>query len=429
MADDDARGKGSLTPKITRTNSIFPPSQKSGGDHEGQVYTGSMGWVTPGKSPVIPVHDPRSGQLIGYRDFAGQAVNEKGQRLDKLAKDEAEAEAKAKREKNAAKAQSEYRRQAQESRKVGPLTVDGVDIKPFGWTVTGGNVDGDKVTDENGNDISHTMRGQIAAQQAAASALFSGLNLADIPDGKEQFTMSKGTPLDPVTGDPRKPKPDSDMDSLGARAHRASASKQPSTNMMTIEGGVRWLRRLSVKDAGAYNQMVILLRNAGYLTGKDEQLPLNGWNAEVGKAFAYAAHDLAGAAKEGEERDMTTWLTEKGKTFAESMAEEDAYQPVQRTYADPAELASTARSAAEELLGRALTPDEEKRFQARFRGLESTQYDAIDAAGRAKTSATVINPSTGGEADAFLRSPEFDKDRTKQLTGNYMDALMNMLGG
>lgn len=416
-----------VTAKITRTNSVFPASKDP-------VYQTAYGPLRSGQQITTALRDPRSGQVIGYRNTAGQRVDAAGVPIEVAARKQAAEDAAKKREESV----SAYRREAlRQQTAIGnrKLTVDGVEVKPFGWGMPNtADVQIDsatgQVTDENGNDITRTRRGQIAAQRAAATAVFSGLNLPDLT-GAEQFVMSYGLGIDPVTGEKAAPKPEDDFDSLGARARR-KGPQQPQQNMMTITQAVRWLRQLSVKDTGAYNQMVIALRNAKYLTGRDEDLPLNGWSEEVGKALAYAANDLAGAYQEGEERDLPTWLADRGKTFAESLAEEEAanaYHPVERTYTDPAALANEARDAAQNLLGRALTPEEEARFTSHFKGLESGMYDQIDAAGRAKTAATVTNPNASGQADAFVRSPEFDADRTKQLTGSYMDALMKLLGG
>lgn len=418
-----------VTAKITRTNSLFPASK---------TYQTPYGPLRSGQQVVTPVRDPRSGQIIGYRNTAGQAVNKDGVRLTTEAQRKADAEAERKRQEARAKGISGYQQELQRSRAAlegrSGYTVDGNEIKPFGWTISADgttvNADG-TVTDENGRDITHTQRGQVAAQRSAASSVFGALNLNDIT-GDEQFLMSFGDAIDPATGDPIR-KPVDDMDSLGDRARRQQqrGNTAPARNEMSIAQGVRWLMRLSSKDPAAYNQMVIRLRNAQYINGRDEDLPLNGWSGVVGEAFAAAAADLAQAASVGETRTLPQWLEDRGKTFADSLAEEEAanaYQPVERHYTDPEALAATARATAEELLGRGLTDEEAARFASRFRGLESANYDAIDAAGRAKGSATVTDPSAGGQAEAFIRSPEFNADRGKQLVGSYMDAFKSLLG-
>lgn len=426
----------SLTPRVTRTNSVFPQSNYG----------------------LREIRDPRNNKLLGYVDIAGREFSPDGKRTSGLpvsggygsyvatiprgpqqdaANRALNVETAAEQRKRSAEAKAagieKHQAEVKAARPLidSPMTVDGILQRPFGMTMdpSKATVTGGKVTDADGNDISKSALGAVAAQRSRAAAVFSGLNLSAI-EPSQKFVMSYGADqtIDPATGEKVIPQVNDNMNSNRRHQEQTTPPPKPTQNLMTIQEGVRWLQQLSVKDPAAYNQMVVKLRNASYLSGKDEDLPLNGWSTTVGQAFAYAAQDLAGASNAGETRTMNEWLDARGKTFADSMAQADVYHPVDRHYTDPAALAATARSAAEQLLGRSLTDAEAARFSAHFKGLEDANYNAIDAAGRAKGSATVTDPNAAGQAEAFVRSPEFNADRSKQLVGTYMDAFKSLMG-
>lgn len=428
--------RGSITPRITRTrtNSSYGTSSTIRNQIEGRAaqaaapdYNGPYraGNGKPGDTWVNAQGERISTPVYPSSTVAGrEATQEQNRRLSQEGQDELA-------EKRAATMSAWQKKQA-EARSARPMTQDGVDIKPFGMTVnaSGTKIEGDKVLDENGKDITRTVRGRVSAQQSAARAVFSSLDVDVQPD--LTFIMSYGKPLDPTTGEDRKAAPVDDfLNTNKARRLQAERAnpKQPTQDAMSIAEGVRWLRQLSVKDPATYNNWVVAMRNAGYIDGRDEQLPLNTWSDVVGTAFAHAAKDAAGAAAEGEERTLMELLEARGQGLKDYLAQEDAYKPVDRDYMDPAALAATARSAAEEVLGRSLSDEEVARFNSRFRGLEDGAYDQIDAAGRAKQGARVAAPNASGQAEEFIRGDEFNSDRGKQLVGTYMDSLNRLLGG
>ena len=301
-------------------------------------------------------------------------------------------------------------------------------------TLGGYRSDGELTPVEEGQrTLSPGQRREYEGREGARQRTFEVLGINDV-DQAERFIMSRGEQLD----EDGTPYYSTDRgramveDRLVKRRAPKSPNRTGATNMMTVAGGVTWFRNLSRTDPAAYAEMVDLLVGSGYLP--EDAARKGVYSRDVGRAFAYAAADAAENVKAGSDEDLRTFLQKvRGEVSALQEQQEaegrQEYQPVNRSYIDPAALAQTARAAAEEMLGRSLTDEEAQRFASKFRGLEDGYYDQIDAAGRAEGAARVADPNATGQADAFLRAPEFDDERTKQLTGNYMDALNQLLGG
>jgi hypothetical protein len=201
------------------------------------------------------------------------------------------------------------------------------------------------------------------------------------------------------------------------------------TNAMTVAGGVTWFRQLAHNDPSAYDELVDKLVGSGYLSQDDARH--GAYTIKAGQAAGMAMIDAAQNMESGGTDDLRTFLQKQADDVAANTkkARAAAYQPAQRTFTDPAQVMATARAAAEKMLGRSLTDAEAQTFASQFQGTENEQYDKIDAAGYAGGSATVINPDAGGEAEQMLRGPQYDAERTKQMTGGYMDALKQLIGG
>lgn len=294
-------------------------------------------------------------------------------------------------------------------------------------TLGGYRTDGSADAIEGRAGLTPGQRREVEGRSASRQATFSVLGIEDV-EQSERFIMSRGERLDEDgVGfyDTERGKA-IEEERLTKRRNPRSPSQSNATNMMTVGGGVTWFRNLSRTDPDAYAEMVDLLVGSSYLDKEDARKSV--YTRAVGRAFAYAAADAAENVKAGGEEDLRTFL-QQIQGDVDGVADDDDYVPVNRSYIDPTALASTARSAAEELLGRSLSDEEAARFSSRFRGLEDGYYDQIDAAGRSKTGARVADPNATGQAEAFLRSPEYDAERTKQLTGNYMDAFRQLVGG
>lgn len=301
---------------------------------------------------------------------------------------------------------------------VGSMNADYVWVDGKRMRIVGFNPDGSmQITLDNGAPKPYN-------QPTAFDALDSGSL-----DPDAQFVMSIGTRRGP---DGTTTLPTRSFDTpMSADAADRQHQRQVGANRMTVQSGVQWLAALSTKDPEAYAEMVDKLHDSGYLSDSDYAVAGGGFSTRVAAAFADAARDTAVVNANGTEAGANMTLNDmlaskKGANTGRSGAD---YTPVDRKFTDPAALAQTARAAAQDLLGRALTPDEEKRFTSKFRGLETGFYDQIDTAGRNKTGATVTDPNPSGQADTFVRAPEFDADRTRQLTGEYMDVLKQLFGG
>jgi hypothetical protein len=291
---------------------------------------------------------------------------------------------------------------------------------------------------------------QIAS---ATTSIYSGLNLEDIPD--LPFIFNYGA-VPTFTPNPKSPDglDYSVTGVLESRGVYGSADtlehyNPPGTtvdvgkqaNQVTISAASVWLRKLAATDKDAYNQLVVLLRNAGYLSGDDSELPLNGWTFTVAKQFATAAFDLANANAGGDTRDLYTYLKDRGQGYADLQAQKEKeqnppFQPTERRYEDPATLAAAAKSAAIDALGRKLTPQEEARFEAAFKAQYDAAYDQIDAVGRRQhdnpdqsiPGARVTFPDIQGQTDAFLNQDEFVPEHQARLMGQYVQSFLDLIG-
>lgn len=205
-----------------------------------------------------------------------------------------------------------------------------------------------------------------------------------------------------------------------------------NTNYMSLAGGLAWLRKLSVKDPAAYNRMVVLLRNATYgsLPTDDAQLPLNGYDRRVAEAFLQAAGDLAQANDAGDDRDLMSFLQDRGKGYEDFLKQQkdEEFDPVEREYQDPATIVAAAREQARSLLGRKLTPEEEDQLTSHFRGLEDSYFDQVDGARKDGETYAAYRPDTSGQIDDYLQGDQFELERQQRSIGQYAQEFMRMMG-
>lgn len=372
---------------------------------DGKIFVDPYGWVTP-------VRD-RNNQVLYYIDSTGSRV---GDPLAGPGRGERVSATEAQRRANERK-----ERQDTAPERAAADRLAASQTNQFAW------VDGKRarIVSVNPDGSVNISYDGGEAQKYAPPTAFDALDSASI-EPSTQFVMSNGTwrGADGTTTRTTKPGGFTTAD-----AADRTFGNQVGQNRMTIESGVAWLANLSVKDPAAYDEMIDKLRGAGYLSDAEAQAARGGFSTTVAGAFAVAARDVAVVNGQPDGANITLAQFLDRKSGANQDAEAEAYVPVDRTFTDPAALAATARSAAQTLLGRSLSAAEEQQFLGHFRGLENGVFDQMDAAGRAKGSATVTTPSAGGQAEAFTRDPKFDAERGQQLIGSYVDSLSRLLMG
>jgi hypothetical protein len=441
------------TPVIRRTNSLFEALQRTSAT--GTARVAGRNPSTPGRVNYDPSRDPRTGLGAGpprtWLDHPRAGFpNERARMAADEATEEAEQEAEDQRGRDERNRQRRRTQLAEElrtsaaqrfyldGRLVQEVTLYDAEGNPVVVQFEGGfgqgsgfasplahlDTEGSGAGFDRPIGLTSAQRAQQEAMVAGRGATFSVLNLPDLGEGNQAFLMTVGPRTD-AAGAPIPPG-EQDLRAGGRNAsQRTDAERGPSQNMMTLQNGVQWFRNLSRKDPEAYGEMVDLLVGAGYLS--EEVARRSVYTRDAGSAFAYAAADAAENYQAGSRDDFYTFL-QKSRGDAEG-ARGSGYQPVTRSFTDPTELAQTARTAAEDMLGRSLTDEETARFASHFRGLETAMYDQIDAAGRASGTATVVNPSSTGQAEAMLRAPEYNAERARQLTGEYMDSFTQLIFG
>jgi hypothetical protein len=208
-----------------------------------------------------------------------------------------------------------------------------------------------------------------------------------------------------------------------------NAAATGGQNVMTIDGGLRWLVNLSTKDPEAYSAMIDKLVGAGYLTQAQALAAGGRWNSDVGNAFAKAAMELAvvNTTPEGSRTTLDQWLSSKAAAGAGSAAAGTtaAYEPMTRSYTDPESVKAAAKAAAEQTLGRRLTPEEEDELVTHFRSLEDGMFDAIDAQ-QGKGGGSYTQPQVTGQVDAYLDSGPREQEQANWATAGYGDALIDL---
>lgn len=294
--------------------------------------------------------------------------------------------------------------------------------------VTSVNPDGSPKTLAYDNSAVDPKTGKPTGKLSQVSTVFNALNLTDIPNASAQFLMSVGMQRDAQGNQVLSPL-DATNGLIAKNGH----------NMMTIDNGLEWFANLAVKNPDAYKAMVDQLRDSGYVPKGTNDAA---FNSDAAHGFALAARDLAivNGRPGGTDVTLDQFLGQSKAAKEDTRAQaEAAYQGVNRQFTDPAALASQAKQAAQTALGRALSPDEEKKFEAAFHGKESGMYDAIDASGRAQAGAAAVGesaagatftrPDASGEADQYVTStPQLAQEHAGVLMGSYAQVLQKMVG-
>lgn len=205
-------------------------------------------------------------------------------------------------------------------------------------------------------------------------------------------------------------------------------------NVMTIAGGVQWLAQLSTRDPATYQAMVDRLHKAGYLSDKDYAATAGHWSSAAGSAFAQAARDVAvvNTTEGGQNVDLAKFLDSKQGALdaqkAASGAGAAVYTPVDRSYTDPEAIKAASKSAAQDALGRQLTPAEEAELVGHFRSLEDAAFDRIDAA-QGKGGAQATQPIATGQINAYVNNDAHAQEAGNYRAAQYGDALKQLLSG
>lgn len=209
-------------------------------------------------------------------------------------------------------------------------------------------------------------------------------------------------------------------------------------NQMTVAQGVQWFLNLSVQHPDQYQHLIDMMHGANYLSDGQAAQAKGGYSSDAAGQFALATMDLAQINTTAGGAGLGLFDFLDGKAKAAKSQTESVVQPVRRDFQDPATLAYSARQAAQNVLGRNLTPAEEAAFEASFHGKENTYYDGIDAANKAQAGAAAMNtsapgakgtqPDTTGEADQFVNGDQFTTQRQGYSMLEYLKAFQTMLG-
>jgi hypothetical protein len=384
---------------------------------DGRIFVEPYGWVTP-------VHS-RTGQLLYYVDASGARVGD-------------------------------------------PLAGPGQGMR-FQNPPTGSNGSDGRIHNEAAKYAAERARRQDpvtgVAATAAADAQLAGLNSdyawidgkrvkfvgIDAATGKPTYTLDNKN--DPTTKQPYVLSPPSAYGALdgdqvpdgstqflmtqGVTTHNGQAGFGLDTflhpgmwagkNFMTVANGLTWLANLSIKDTPAYQAMVDKLHNAGYLTDEAYSRSGGGYSQTVAAAFAIAARDVSvlnGQGGTGANITLDMFLGQRAS--GNTALGGNQRQKVNRSYVDPESIKASARSEAENVLGRQLSDAEEAQLVGHFRSLEDAAFDAQDAAGP-NGGARYTTPGDGQIA-AFVDGPEHEQEAANFAAGQYGMALKRLVG-
>lgn len=277
-------------------------------------------------------------------------------------------------------------------------------------------------TDANGQVTLHLSVGNKQQDYAVPSA-YDALDSSP-PDPNVQFLMSIGLP----TNSQNQTRPLS----LANVLHPGTFG---SSNYMTIGNGLTWLASLSAKDPHAYQAMIDKLHAARYLTDAQYAAAAGGYTSEAAQGFAFAARDVAvlngNGGTIGAATTLDEFLSQKASaaSASDAAATAQAYQPVTRKYTDPEAVKAAAKTQAQQLLGRLLTPEEESALVGHFHSLEDGMYNQVDAIGRSGAGGgSVTAPDAGGQIDEFLDSGAREQEQANYRAAQYGSALRRLFG-
>jgi hypothetical protein len=280
-----------------------------------------------------------------------------------------------------------------------------------------------ELTEDENHNLTATPVGGGQGTTLVRPSAFSALDAQSI-DESTPFLMSHFQ-----IGGPRSPNPVTGKKATGMFTGLLNSLSSGGQGLMTIGTGVAWLANLSTKDPGAYQAMLDKLHSAGYLSDSDYAQANGHWSTAAGNAFLLAARDVSvvNTTDGGQDTTLEEFLT--SKAGAADRERGQGYQPVTRSYTDPAAIKEAARSAAEDLLGRRLTDEEESRLTGHFRSLEDSAYDQVDAIGRSGTGGgSVTRPDPSGQIDSFLDSGPLEQEQANFRAAQLGQAIKRLMG-
>jgi hypothetical protein len=217
----------------------------------------------------------------------------------------------------------------------------------------------------------------------AATATFGALNLDALGEGDQQY--NEGTSSESLARyheDGKKGRQEGQTDARGdvqdlrAGDQNASQAQRPLLVRNTVAGGLQAFQNLAGSNVDDYNATVVLLWDAGLIDGDLADAGLGNYTPQAGSALAKAMATVSQMNNAGNPITLTEYLESLKKSRQELLDQENQKKRTPRVYTDPEELKQTAKSAAQQLLGRELSADEEKQFLSKFRGLEDSAYGA-----------------------------------------------------
>lgn len=377
--------------------------------------------------------DPATGYTV-TRDVNGNLVSSTPPPVDKKS-----AAAKAAAQAKSAASVAAQEQLDQYNRTHPPMWVNGQQL-----IVESLNPDGTPATFKYAGAKTPNMPDQVVDQTTGqaltkANTAFGALDvgasygiLAGI-SGDEQVALTRG-PVNIFTGAPDL----TAASNQGTGDHSAVANDVPGAEAkMTIADGLQWMVKLSNQNPAAYTELVKQLKHAGYYGSNPGDMIGGGYSEQAGLGFVKALKDLSVVQQAN---GVTTPLDEflAQKTDAQKKAAEDAYQPINRDYADPGALMATAKSAAEDAIGRNLSASELAAFQSSFHSKQVGYYNSVDASGKAQAGAkatgesapgsSAVNPSADGEVNALLQGDQFNQQRANYGVEQYTQALGQLFG-
>jgi len=211
-------------------------------------------------------------------------------------------------------------------------------------------------------------------------------------------------------------------------------------NMLTVGAGAAWLAELSTKDPEAYQVQLDKLHSAGYLSDADYAAAAGKWSSAAGTAFATAARDVAviNTTVAGAGTTLDKFLDSKqGAADAAKAKSKTPFQPVRREFTDPEAIKASAKSEAQQFLGRGLTDAEEAQLVSHFHGLESAMFDQLDVASRTNydradagqdgVSVSVTPPNPTGQVNHFVEdTPALAQEGAGYRASQYGEALKQL---
>lgn len=200
---------------------------------------------------------------------------------------------------------------------------------------------------------------------------------------------------------------------------------------MTVARGLEWLRDLSRTNKEEYNAWVVKLYDAGYLDEKD--LRFGAYTSTVGQKFVEAAYDTA-MSNLDDGGGVVISLGDNLQHIADAAKEAGLNGPGGGTarvrvdqQLDDATLKDSIRTTSRNLLGRALTDDEEAKLVGRFRSAESAwnnnNWNAENNGGT-ETSA----PDAGALTETGIKEGSLATERAAQQFAGYAGVLRDMVG-